>query len=235
MAALRIAVVGAESTGKSTLAAALAQRLGDEFGLRAVAVPEHLRDWCNARGRTPTAAEQWDVARAQHAAIEAAARGAEVVVCDTTPLMTAVYSRMLFDDGGLDAMAQEAHATMAFTLLTALDLPWIADGLMRDGPHVREPVDRLVRERLVGWGVPWATVTGTGAARVANALDALRPALAGWGRGAAAPRGLFTSLMASAVGPRTLARVCELCDDPDCEHAARAAAATTERGSGLQT
>ena len=224
-AALRIAVVGAESTGKSTLAAALARRLDDEFGLRAVAVPEHLRAWCDAHGRTPGAAEQWDVARTQLEAIEAAARGAEVVVCDTTPLMTAVYSRMIFDDGGLDAMARAAHATMAFTLLTALDLPWIADGLQRDGPHVREPVDRLVRERLVGWGVPWALVAGTGAARVENALDALRPALAAWGRGAAAPRGLFSALLSSGVGPRGLARVCELCDDPDCEHAARAAAA----------
>ena len=221
--ALRIAVVGAESTGKSTLAAALARRLVDEFGLRAASVPELLRTWCDAHGRTPTAEEQWEIARAQQAAIDAAARDAEVVVCDTTPLMTAVYSRMVFDDGGLDEMARAAHATIAFTLLTALDLPWIADGLQRDGPHVREPVDRLVRERLVRWGVPWALVAGMGEARVANALDALRAPLAAWSRGSAAPRGLFTALMASGVGPRGLNRVCELCDDPDCEHAARVA------------
>jgi len=220
---LRIAIVGAESTGKSTLAQALAQRLGADFGLRAACVPELLRAWCDAHGRTPTAPEQWEVARSQQDAIEAAARGAEVVVCDTTPLMTAVYSRMLFDDGSLDEVARAAHATMDFTLLTALDLPWIADGLQRDGPHVREPVDLLVRERLVRWGVPWALVGGTGEARVANALDALRPALAAWGRGASAPRGLFTSLVASGVGPRGLQKVCELCDDPDCEHAARLA------------
>jgi len=219
--ALRIAIVGAESTGKSTLAEELARRLGAEFGLRAVCVPEVLRAWCDAHGRTPTAPEQWDVARAQQDAIEAAARDAEVVVCDTTPLMIAVYSRMIFDDGSLDEMARAAHATMDFTLLTALDLPWIEDGFIRDGPQVREPVDLLVRERLVRWGVPWALVGGTGEARAANALDALRPALAAWSRGASAPRGLFTSLMASGVGPRGLARVCELCDDPDCEHAAR--------------
>jgi len=221
--ALRIAIVGAESTGKSTLAAELARRLDVEFGLRAACVPEVLRAWCDAHGRTPTAPEQWEVAQAQQDAIEAAAREAEVVVCDTTPLMTAVYSRMLFADGGLDEMARIAQATMNATLLTALDLPWIADGLQRDGPHVREPVDLLVRERLVRWGVPWALVGGTGEARVANALDALRPALAAWSRGASAPRGLFTSLVASGVGPRGMSRVCELCDDPDCEHAVRLA------------
>jgi nicotinamide riboside kinase len=218
-AALRIAVVGAESTGKSTLAVALAQALGDEFGLRATSVPERLRAWCDAHGRTPTAAEQWDVAREQQAAIDVAARASEVVVCDTTPLMTAVYSRMVFGDGALDELARAAHATISFTLLTALDLPWIADGLQRDGAHVREPVDRLVRERLIGWGVPWAPVCGTGAARTAAALDALRPTLAAWSRAGGAPRGLFSSLLASSVGPRRLARVCELCDDPDCEHA----------------
>ena len=219
--ALRIAIVGAESTGKSTLAEALARRLSDEFGLRAACVPELLRAWCDAHGRTPTAAEQAGVARTQQEAIEAAAHGAEVVVCDTTPLMTAVYSRMLFDDGSLDDVARAAHATIDFTLLTALDLPWIADGLQRDGPHVREPVDRLVRERLVGWGAPWALVSGTGEARTANALDALRPTLAAWGRGGAGPRGLFSALLASGVGPRGLSRLCELCDDPDCERDGR--------------
>jgi len=223
-AALRIAVVGAESTGKTTLAHALAGRLGEEFGLRAACVPELLRAWCDAHGRTPRASEQREVAQAQQEAIVVASRDADVVVCDTTPLMTAVYSRLLFDDGTLDDLAREAHATIAFTLLTALDLPWVADGLQRDGPHVREPVDRLVRERLVRWNAPWALVPGTGEARVSNALDALRPTLAAWSRGSAAPGGLFTALVASGVGPRVLGRVCELCDDPDCEHAAKGAA-----------
>jgi nicotinamide riboside kinase len=221
--ALRIAIVGAESTGKSTLAATLGTRLRDEFGLRCASVPELLRDWCDARGRTPAAHEQWDIARAQQSAIDAAARDADVVLCDTTPLMTAVYSRLVFGDGALDAMARDAHATNAFTLLTALDLPWIADGLQRDGPHVREPVDRLIRERLLDWGIAWSLVSGEGEARTANALDALRPALAEWSRRPQAPRGLFSSLQASGMGPRRLQAVCELCDDPDCDHRARAA------------
>jgi nicotinamide riboside kinase len=218
--ALRIAIVGAESTGKSTLAAALAGRLRDEFGLRCTSVPEELRDWCNAHGRTPRADEQRAIAQAQQDAIDAAARDADVVLCDTTPLITAVYSRLLFDDGSLDEMARAAHATNDFTLLTALDLPWAADWL-RDGPHVLAPVDRLIRERLLGWGIPWSLVSGQGETRTDNALDALRPALAEWSRQSNSPRGLFSSLQASSVGPRRLRAVCELCDDPDCEHRGR--------------
>jgi nicotinamide riboside kinase len=220
--ALRIAIVGAESTGKSTLAAELARRLNEEFGLRCACVPELLRGWCDAHGRTPHSDEQSGIARDQQAAIDAAALDADVILCDTTPLMTAVYSRLIFDDGSLDDMARAAHATIDFTLLTALDLPWIADWL-RDGPHVLAPVDWMIRERLLAWDIPWSLVSGTDEARTTNALDALRPALARWSRRPAAPRGLFSSLQASGVGPRRLRAVCELCDDPDCDHQVRAA------------
>ena len=40
------AIVGAESTGKSTLAEALAARLTDATGWRCTWVPEYLREWC---------------------------------------------------------------------------------------------------------------------------------------------------------------------------------------------
>lgn len=217
--ALRVAIVGAESTGKSTLARSLAERLSSEFALRAEAVPEILRDWCEAHGRTPRVDEQLAIAQAQRRLIDEAAARAEVVVCDTTPLMTAVYSRLLFDDGSIDAFAREAQAAIDLTLLTALDLPWIADGLQRDGPHVRAPVDALVRERLVAWGGDWSVVAGSGEARVASALDALRPALARWveARGG----GLFTRLLAGRTGPARPMPRCENCDAGDCEHLLR--------------
>ena len=60
---LRVAIVGAESTGKTTLAHALAQRLAADTGLRTTWVPEHLRAWCSERGRTPRPGEQPAIAR----------------------------------------------------------------------------------------------------------------------------------------------------------------------------
>ena len=180
-AALRIAIGGAESTGKTRLAIDLARRLAADTGMAVTWVPELLREWCEREGRTPAAHEQAAIAQAQHGRIEAAAATHAIVVCDTTALMTAVYSRWVFGDRALEAPALALHRGMAHTLLTALDLPWVADGLQRDGPQVREPVDALVRELLLAHRLPWSRVSGLGEARLASAMAALAPLLRGPG------------------------------------------------------
>lgn len=61
-----------------------------------------------------------------------------------------------------------------------LDLPWVADGILRDGPQVQAPVDALVRAALERAGLPYQVVYGRGPARLARAERALRalPAIA---------------------------------------------------------
>lgn len=173
--ALRIAILGAESTGKTALAHALAERIRTLTGLRTRCVGEWLRDWCAQAGRTPHRDEQMAIARHQHALIDAAAAECDVVVCDTTAIMTAVYSAMLFDDPSIEAFAIAEQARFQVTLLTALDLPWVADGIQRDGPQVRVPVDTRVRALLQAHGIAWSLVAGLGEARVGSALDAVSP------------------------------------------------------------
>ena len=206
--ALCIAIVGAESTGKTALAQALAARLAQDTGLKVAWVPEWLRQWCDATGRTPLPHEQAAIARAQHERINAATADNDVVVCDTTALMTAVYSRLLFDDRSLEARAITLQRRMALTLLTALDLPWVPDGLQRDGPHVREPVDNALRELMNSHGIPYAVVTGTDGARLQNALAATLPLLhADAAPAAPRPSGLFSGLAAG----RGSSWACECC------------------------
>jgi nicotinamide riboside kinase len=216
---LVIGVLGAESTGKSTLAVALAQRIAEETGLSATSVDEHLRSWCEREQRTPRADEQRAIASAQQLRIEAAAAAHDVVVADTTALMVAVYSRWVFADRSLDAWAGAEHArSVQHTLLTALDLPWVPDGLQREGEHVRRPIDAMVRELLAAHGIGWSLVSGSGSARVDNALDAVAPLL----RARAAPTsGLFTRLAARDAAQPRWQWVCEKCDVPDCEHRLR--------------
>ncbi len=210
-----IAIVGAESTGKTTLAAALAERLRQARAGRVAWVPEVLREWCDATGRTPLAHEQGAILRAQHERSAEAAATHAWVVCDTTALMTAVYSTLVFGDESLQQRAAELHArTAAATLLTALDLPWVADGHQRDGPQVREPVDALLRALMQRHRIGYSVVAGSGERRVEQAMDALRPLRAA--PPAAQLRGLFTGL---ANGRSARARwACECCV-PEAEQA----------------
>lgn len=171
--ALVIALVGAESTGKTVLAQALAHSLSQRHGLRATWVAEWLRPWCDAHHRTPQRDEQAAIAAAQTRLIEEAARSHDVVVADTTALMTAVYSHIVFGDDSLDAMAVAAHRRAQLTLLTGLDMPWEPDGVQRDGPHVRPPVDARLRALLHAHGLAYSVILGSGPQRLAAALQAL--------------------------------------------------------------
>ena len=196
---MKIALLGAESTGKTQLAGELAAYLRAR-GNSVTVVPEVLREWCEREGRTPRPEEQLAIAQEQERLVDEAADRAEIVIADTTALMVAIYSAMLFEDGTLYQFALDCQRSYDVTLLTGLDLPWVADGLQRDGAHVREPVDALVREALARASVPYRLVYGSGGERLANALAAM---------GSAAPAG---------PPSRPWTWSCDKCSDPDCEH-----------------
>ena len=199
-----IALLGAESTGKTTLAEALVHALRGD-GRSAALVTEYLREFCDEHQRTPRQDEQAGIADMQTRRIADAARNADVVVADTTALMIAVYSDKVFGDTGLYASAVDAHRACDLTLVTALDLPWQADGLQRDGPQVREPVDAMLRAALARAGIGYSVVAGHGPARLTAALQAVRHALA-----------QPSAEDESAANPRWQ-WVCERCGDVDCE------------------
>ena len=62
-------------------------------------VTEVLREWCAREGRTPRPEEQLPIAQEQERRWTTRRRSAEIVIADTTALMVAVYSAMLFEDG----------------------------------------------------------------------------------------------------------------------------------------
>ncbi len=172
-----IVLLGAESTGKSTLAHEIGATLAAR-GLRTAVVAEALREFCDARKRTPRQDEQAALAAAQRERIDAASVHADIVVADTSALMIAVYSDFVFGDISLYASALAAQRRYGLTLVTALDLPWLPDGLQRDGAHVRAPVDALLRSALAGANVEFTTISGVGDRRVEAAMRAIDGALA---------------------------------------------------------
>ncbi len=216
--AIKIALLGAESTGKTQLAHALAAHLC-AAGQRAIAIDEYLREWCEEHARTPQQHEQTHIANEQLTRIEAAAAAHDWVIADTTPLMTAVYSEFIFSDTSLHPAALAYQRSFDLTLITGLDMPWQADGIQRDGEHVRAPVDTLLRELLQSAGIAFEVIYGQGDERLANALLALQ-------RHNHPPQDTTNSIASRAdsmpaSGQRSLKKWqwnCEKCSDPDCEH-----------------
>jgi nicotinamide riboside kinase len=216
---MKIALLGAESTGKTQLAHALAAHLR-KAGTQAVAIDEYLREWCDQKNRTPQPHEQTEIALTQRLRIEQAARDLAAaaqpeqacwVIADTTPLMTAIYSEFIFQDHSLTEEALAYQSSFDLTLLTGLDMPWEADGIQRDGAHVRAPVDTLLRERLQGAAISFEVIYGLDEHRLQAAIYALNAisSIANY------------SINTGARGQNSLQKWqsnCDKCSDPDCEH-----------------
>ena len=163
-----ICLIGAESTGKTTLAQALAAHFNCPW------VPEYLREFCESRGRTPTIDEQALILETQ-VIHESAAWGqariahSRYVFCDTAPLLTAIYSAFVFNDQSLFTRARSLHGRYALTLMLAPDIAWVADE-QRDGAHVRQPITDMIANELTALNLPTARIAGQGDARFASAL-----------------------------------------------------------------
>ena len=168
MAPLRIAILGAESSGKSTLAAALAEHY------QTVWVPEYLREFVDAHQRVPREEDQYAIALTQRMREnDAAMRANRYLFCDTTPLMTALYSRVYW--GRVDAQLAELDSLheYALTLVTAPDGPWMPDGLQRESEAVRQSVHALVLANLRARGIAHTVVAGDPAQRMAQVIGLL--------------------------------------------------------------
>jgi NadR type nicotinamide-nucleotide adenylyltransferase len=153
----RVAILGAESTGKSTLAPALAARYGTLW------VPEYLREFVATRQRVPFEDDQVGIARTQREredAIAASPDARRYLFCDTTPLMTAVYSRIYWGRVPPALLALEAGHDYAATLVAGLDLPWVPDGLQRESEEVRQRVHECLLAVLRERGIPFTLLEG---------------------------------------------------------------------------
>ncbi|MCL4744991.1 MAG: AAA family ATPase [Burkholderiaceae bacterium] len=170
--AARIALLGAECTGKSTLA----RQLGEH--LPAHVLDERLRRFCDEMRRAPRAHEQrWlleEQIRLETLALAAAGRaGLRWVVCDSTPLATALYSAVMFGDDSLMASALAHQRGYIATLVPAPDLPWIADGIQRESAAARDSFHHALLDALRANRLAHVEIAGSGSARLREALAAL--------------------------------------------------------------
>lgn len=178
--AARIVVVGAESTGTTTLSRALA----DHY--KAPWVPEYGRvhteeKLAAAKAFTPsvdvdglvwTVGDFIDVAVRQARAEDEAAHIGPVLVCDNDPWAATVWCERYLGCSYPQVADAVGDRRPALYLLTDhTDVPFEQDG-WRDGEHLREWMTGLFVSRLTERGVPWVRVTGSRSQRLEQAIDA---------------------------------------------------------------
>jgi NadR type nicotinamide-nucleotide adenylyltransferase len=149
----RVCFHGAESTGKSALAA----KLGAELGCPVV--PEYGRAYAEAHGTDFTLADLLAIAREQDRLMrEAAAGDPPLLILDTDALMTAAWAEMLFGETPAELLG---YPKAGLYLLVAPDVPWIADGTRLFGnAQERGRFAAIAEAVLMRAGVTYRTITG---------------------------------------------------------------------------
>ncbi|RJL24475.1 AAA family ATPase [Bailinhaonella thermotolerans] len=195
--ARRVVVVGAESTGTTTLARALAAHYAARGGPWAATrwVPEYGRTYCAEKlaaarratgdpglwldGLTWESAEFTRIAERQLALEEAAARaGSPLLVCDTDAFATVLWHERYVGEPApeVERLHERAHHDL-WILTDPAGVPFEQDG-WRDGEHIREAMSARFGEELARRDLPHITVTGSHEARLAAAVAAVDAVLA---------------------------------------------------------
>ena len=165
---IKIALVGPESTGKTTLASQLAE----EFNT--VWIPEFARDYlqekwnlkqeiCTKEDLIPIAIGQTKLEN------EALHKANKILFCDTNVLVTKVFSDIYYNscDPILEKVAKKHKYDLIF--LTDVDVPWEKDDL-RDKPTDREKSCDIFEQSLIDLKKPYIKLSGTKEQRLNKAI-----------------------------------------------------------------
>jgi NadR type nicotinamide-nucleotide adenylyltransferase len=162
----RIALVGGESSGKSTLARALAARFDTAW------VHEYGRELWEERGGQLDPSDLLHIAEVQIGREERALLTSHrYLFCDTTPLVTRFYAEWMFGaaEPRLVALGDRSYD---LTLLCAGDWPFVQDG-SRQNPAFRDRQHAYYAQHLARAGVPVIEIAGDLDTRIAAASAAL--------------------------------------------------------------
>jgi NadR type nicotinamide-nucleotide adenylyltransferase len=163
----KIAVVGPESTGKSTMSAYLANYYNTVW------VPEYAREYCEKLTEDPTWQDEINMFNGQLALEkELAPQANQLLICDTTFITVKIWSDQMFGQSPQEVLDALPKHTYDFYLLLNIDLPWQDDPL-RNFPLLREHFMQVWHKELDALNANYVVIKGTGDARYQNAINAI--------------------------------------------------------------
>jgi NadR type nicotinamide-nucleotide adenylyltransferase len=161
---LKIAVVGPESTGKSTMSAYLAKHY------HTIWVPEFAREYCEKLTEPPTWQDEINMFYGQLALEEELLPQAnQVLICDTTFITVKIWSDEMFGRSPQEVLDELPKHPYDLYILLNIDLPWEDDPL-RDFPNQREHFMEIWHKELQALAACYVVVSGAGPERYDNAV-----------------------------------------------------------------
>jgi NadR type nicotinamide-nucleotide adenylyltransferase len=163
----RVVILGAESTGKTTLAIALAEHYQTTW------VPEFGRLYTEARrprGELWRSDEFTFIATEQVRMEDALERIANrVLICDTDAFATAIWHERYLGQPSPEVLAVAAGRRYDLYILTDVDTPFVPDDI-RDGESIRGWMHKRFQHELSWMGVPVLLLSGPHERRLAEAV-----------------------------------------------------------------
>lgn len=165
----RILLLGGESTGKTTLAAALAEELG------CVWVPEFGRHLYDSRNGDLRYEDMEFIAKTQIEQEQRLSSGEKMLICDTSPLTTLFYSRVMFKRAS-NKLVMMANRKYDRVYLCLPDIDFEQDGTRRDSEFRMSGHQWYIHE-LTRRNIEYKTVGGSVAERVKFITDDINKSL----------------------------------------------------------
>ena len=165
----KIAILGPESSGKTTLAHALAAR-GSTW-----CVEEYARIHLEKLERSYVEEDLLDIARAQAGQEDIIASlpvKVPLMVCDTEMITMRIWSEEKFGRCHPWIIEQSKYRPYDLFLLCAPDIPWVADPL-RENPHDRDRLFEVYMRMLDALKKPYVIISGDREKRVNAAAEAI--------------------------------------------------------------
>lgn len=169
----RVAITGPESTGKSMIAAQLAEHY------HTIWVPEYARTYIGALDRPYSLDDILVIAKEQVTVEQTLIDKANgLLFIDTELIVTKIWSEHVF--GVCSSWIREGIEKQHYDLylLMGIDLPWEPDP-QREHPHQRDYLYNLYFNELKTRNLPFVEIHGLGQERVASAIEAVENLLGG--------------------------------------------------------
>ncbi len=164
---IKIAIVGPESTGKSTMS----KYLADYY--QTIWVPEFARGYCENLTADCTWQDEINMFHGQLALEkELLPKANKLLICDTTFITVKIWSDALFGSTPQEVLDELPKQQYDFYLLLDIDMPWQDDPL-RNFPTQREHFMQVWQQELKALNANYVVISGTGEVRFKNAVKAI--------------------------------------------------------------